>query len=206
MRKKEINYYTLIFIVILLLLCTLLLEENLGSRIVTIITVSTAIIGATSVFIQYKRDKDVNQASFILEYAKYFYSLNKVEETSRYLDQYRLGNKEILKKIDYNGIVNYLFWCEELSTLCQKNIVDIKTIDNLFSYNFFLITNNKYIQDNELCPQSEFYKGTYYLHKIWTKYKRDTNQPIINEEESLEKVDNYSLIAEKGDLLNRRRY
>lgn len=206
MRKKIFNYYTSLFIIILLLLCTLFLEEKMGSRIVTIITVSTAIIGATSVFIQYKRDKEVNQASFILEYAKYFSSLNKTEETRQYLDEYRLGNDSILKNIDYTGIVNYLFWCEELSTLWQKNIVDIKTIDNLFSYTFFLITNNKYIQEIELCPQSEFYKGTYYLHKIWTKYKKDTNQPIINEEESLEKVENYSIIAEKGDLLNKRRY
>lgn len=48
------------------------------------------------------------------------------------LDDYRLGNKGFIDKSSYMGIVNYLFWCEELSILVQKNIVDIPTVDNLF--------------------------------------------------------------------------
>jgi len=206
MKKKEFNYYIVIFVIIILLFLTLLLEDKMGSRIVTILTVGTAIVGAVSIFIQYKRDKEVNQASFILEYAKYFYSLNGVEEAMLLLDQYRLGNKEAIKKLNYMGVINYLFWCEELAALYQKNVVDIESIDNLFSYLFFLITNNEYIQETELCPQAEFYKGTFYLHKVWTKYKKDTHQPIINEKESLEKVKEYQKIAQKGDLSNRKLY
>ena len=204
--KKQYNYYVYAFIIIILLTLTLFLDSSLGSRIVTVVTVSSAVLGAVSIFVQYRRDKNVNQASFILEYAKYFYSLNKTEETLLLLDKYRMGDKDIVKKMDYSGIVNYLFWCEELSTLYQKNVVDIETIDNLFSYMFFIITNNKYIQESELVPQSEFYKGTFYLHKEWTAYKRKTNQPIINEDESLEKVEGYLELCKKGDLYNKKTY
>ena len=90
--------------------------------------------------------------------------------------------------------------------MVQKNIVDIPTIDNLFSYTFFLITNNKYIQEKELIPQAEFYKGIYYLHKVWTEQKNKTNQPIVNEKESLNKVINYGMYTKKGDIYNTNDY
>lgn len=204
--KKSFYYYTVVFVAVLLLVSTLLLEANFASRITTVITLATAIIGAGALFVQYKRDKDVNQASFIVEYAKYFYSLNGTEDVLMLLDEYRLGNKDVVNEISYTGIVNYLFWCEELSTLVQKNIVDIPTIDNLFSYTFFLITNNKYIQEKELIPQAEFYKGIYYLHEVWTEYKNRTNQPIINEKENLNKVIKYNVYTKKGDIYNKSDY
>ncbi len=205
MRKNSF-YYSIIFIIILLLVSTLLLEEQIASRITTIITVSTALIGAVALFIQYKRDKDVNQASFMVEYAKYFYSLNGTEELVMQLDEYRLGNKEITKDMSYTAIINYLFWCEELAALIQKNIIDIETIDNLFAYLFFIITNNKYIQERELVPQAEFYKGTFYLHKVWTEYKLKTKQPIINPDEDLRLVERYNEYARKGDIFNKKEY
>ena len=204
--KKENNYYSGVLIIVMLLLFTLFLDDSLGSRIVTIITVGTALIGAVSLLIQYRRDKNISQASFILEYAKYFYSLSDVEDTMFLLDEYRNGNRESIKKIKYNGIVNYLVWCEELSSLVQRGIIDFETIDNLFSYNFFLITNNKYIQEKELVPQAEFYKGVFFLHYAWTKYKKDTKQSIINEDESLDKVLEYITNVKKGNFYNKNIY
>ena len=205
MRKNNI-YYVYGFLVIMILVLSLFLDDKVGSRVITVITVSTALLGAISIFVQYKRDKDVNQATFILEYAKYFHSLNKVEDVMAKLDDYRLGNKDSLEKINYQGLVNYLVWCEELATLCQKNVIDIETVDNIFSYTFFLVTNNKYVQEKELCPQAEFYKGIFYLHRKWTDYKKATKQPIVNEEESLDKVKNYLLYSKKGDQSNKKYY
>lgn len=204
--KKSINYYSITFVIILILISTLLIEGEYASRIATIVTISTAIIGASALFVQYKRDKEVHQASFILEYARYFYSLNKIDETMDFLDKYRLGDKKDIDKIPYDGVLHYLTWCEELSIFVQKGILDIETMDNLFSYVFFLITNNKYIQELELVPQAEFYKGTFYLHKVWTDYKKNTKQPIVNEEESLNKVSNYLKYSKKGDIYNKRDY
>lgn len=204
--KKVNNYYIVVMVIIVLLLGTLFLDDTLGSRVVTIITVGTALLGAVSLLIQYKRDKNISQATFVLEYAKYFYSLSNVEDTMNILDEYRNGDKDTIKKLKYNGITNYLFWCEELSALIQRGILDFETIDNLFSYIFFLITNNKYIQDRELVPQAEFYKGVYFLHYAWTKYKKDTKQVILNEEESLNKADDYLTYVEKGDFKNKSIY
>ena len=80
--------------------------------------------------------------------------------------------------------------------------MNLKIVDNLFSYQFFLIVNNEYIQKTELIPFAEYYKGIYALHKIWNDYKKETGQPIWNEEFGLEKVDNYLEYAQKGDIFD----
>lgn len=58
--------------------------------------------------------------------------------------------------------------------------------------------------EKELCPQAEFYKGIFYLHEKWADYKKATKQPIINEEESLEKVKGYSTYVKKSDQNNKK--
>ena len=97
MRKNNV-YYIYAFLIIMLLVLSLFFDDKIGSRVVTVVTVSTAVLGACSVFVQYKRDKDVNQTTFTLEYAKYFNSLNKVEEVMYALDDYRLEKKDNLEK------------------------------------------------------------------------------------------------------------
>ena len=144
MKKTKKFIYIGIFLITMALISTLYFEEEISQKITTIITVVTALIGAAALFIQYKRDKEINQANFTVEYAKYFHSLPNVDELSTLLEKYRLKQEATIKEEHYAAIVNYLVWCEGLSLLVQKQVLDIATIDNLFSYNFFLITNNKY--------------------------------------------------------------
>ena len=173
---------------------------------VTIITVVTALIGAIALFFQFKRDKDINQATFIFEYGKYFNELPGVPEFLSKLEAYRKGDKKALTDDSYDGMVNYLQWCESLSILIQKGVMDFETVDNLYSYNFFLIANNEYVQNKELVPEAEYYKGVYYLHKLWTNFKRKTKQQIMMEETSLEKVSCYDEIIKKGDLFDKKHH
>jgi len=203
--KKE-HYYTVSIIVALILCLTLLFNNSFATRIVTIVTLCYALLGAAALLVQNKRDKDINQASFILEYSKYFYSLSNAEDTLLLLDEYRLGNKDSIKKIEYRGIVNCLIWCEELSSLIQKNVFDFTTIDNVFSYMFFTIVNNEFVQKEELLPQADFYKGIFYLHKQWSDYKKKTNQPIPMEDEGLQKSEIYLSYVSKGNIYNKKSF
>lgn len=43
---------------------SLWLDNDLGSRLVNVVTVITGIIGAIALFIQFKKDKQVNTAGF----------------------------------------------------------------------------------------------------------------------------------------------
>lgn len=191
MKKNRIITIVSCLLLVVALFCTLFFDDSIGGRISEIITIATALIGAIALFFQFKRDKDINQASFVVEFGKSFEEKEGCREIMQKLEDYRKGNTDVFTDKDYSYIVSYLQWCETLSILVQTNVLNLKTIDNLYSYWFFLITNNPYIQKLELIPEAEFYKGTYILHKIWTKYKRKTNQTILEEETSLEKVEKY---------------
>jgi len=203
MRKKKIALYLAISILVLSLISTLFLNEGLAGQVTTVITVITALIGAIALFIQFKRDKDVNQANFIMEYDKFFHETTGDDEVMAALEEYQAGNKKALTKEMKLGIINYLVWCESLSVLIQREVMDFDTIDNIYSYRFFVIVNNKWIQKNELVPCAEYYKGVYYLHYAWTKYKKKTHQPILNEEASLANVENYMEYVKKGNMYNK---
>lgn len=174
------------------LICTLLLDDSIGSRIVNVITVITAVIGAVALFIQFKKDKEVNTASFLMEYSKSFYNdynlydiFCELEKTSVNPD-YKIDIEKF-----HNKIIVYLQWIESIASLLERNIIDFYTIDNIFSYRFFIIVNNAEVQKHELAKYSEYYRGTYYLYDRWYKYelKRGLEIPLI--ETGLHLSENY---------------
>ena len=199
MKRNRIITIVSCLLLIVALFCTLFFDDSIGGRISEVITIATALIGAIALFFQFKRDKDINQASFVVKNEKSFEEKEGCRDIMQKLERYRKGETNDFTKNDYTYIVSYLQWCETLSILVQKNVLNLKTIDNLYSYWFFLITNNEYIQKLELVPEAEFYKGVYILHKIWTKYKRKTNQIILEDNTSLEKVENYDKYSEQKD-------
>lgn len=210
--KKNKSLTLLSCLLLIVALCsTLFLEDSIGTRVSDIITIATALIGALALFFQFKRDKDINQASFIIEYGKIFTETPGCHDVMMKLDKYRLGQTDVFKKSttpeeDYAGIVAYLEWCESLSVLIQKGVMDFETVDNLYSYRFFLITNNEYVQKLELVPEREFYKGVFALHKMWSDYKHKTHQTIMLDNTDLSKVECYKEFVIKGDFYNNNKY
>lgn len=83
MKKSRSILYIALPLIVLGLLSTLLMDDSLAEKIATIITMVTAIIGAVALFIQLKKDKDVNQAEFIINYGKYFYEVNETREIEK---------------------------------------------------------------------------------------------------------------------------
>lgn len=189
MQNKGVSIITIIasfLIIIGFLLSTVL--TSYSENIISIITTLTAIIGAIALFFQFKKDKQINQASFMMDYSKSFYDTYNCQDTfallDKALDNYEITDKDFDEELK-KGLVNYLIWCEGLSSLILQGLISIKQIDALFSYRFFLITNCKFIQDTELVPYVDYYEETIKVHELWTKYKRSKNLPIILDESNL---------------------
>ena len=191
------------FLICIALITSLFFDNVIGGRISQIVTLTTALIGAAALFVQYVRDKKINQSSFILEFSKSFYDPVNLGRLMNKLDSNNLTGRQNITKYDYNDIVNYLQWCESLAALVLENIISIDGIDQLFSYRFFLITNNEIIQKKEILPSKEFYRGIYLLHYKWEKYKRRKNLKILNEETSLSKTEGYNEFI--LDIINKRK-
>ena len=190
--KKTRGLITIISCLLLVgaLCLAFFLDDVLSGIIIDIVTVITALIGAIALFIQFKKDKDINETEFIIRLGVDFYDQTGPKDIMNKLEKYRKSKSKsgIFTKDDYDNIVTYLQWCEELAFVVNKGVLKISDIDELMSYRFFLITNNEYIQKTELIPEREFYRGIYKLHKEWTEYKRKKKLYILGEDTSLEKI------------------
>lgn len=189
MQNKSVSIITIIASILIIIGFSVpsFLTDQSGT-INSVVTAATAIIGAIALFFQFKKDKQINQASFMMEYSKSFYDTYNCQDLFALLDK-ALNNYEITEK-DFDkdlkkDLVNYLIWCEGLCSLILQGLLPIKQVDALFSYRFFLITNCKFIQDTELVTYAEYYEETIKVHEMWTKYKRSKNLPIILDESNL---------------------
>ena len=192
---KKGNIITIISVLLIIggLVGSFFIEGDYGSRITNIVSMVTAVIGAAALFFQFKKDKEVNQASFVFEFSKEFRNSQGNSTLTNILEKYRL------KKIDninieenYEDIVTYLQWLESLASLVKRKVARLDAIDDLLSYNFFIAVNNPEIQQSELIPCKEFYKGIYWIYSVWFKYKKKRKMPIILEEYGLEKSEGFN--------------
>lgn len=175
------------------------------SDVATIITTVTAIIGAFAIWFQMKRERDINEAEFIMNYNISFIENPEYVELEQRLEKYRKvieagGNpeeaEEIITEENQQTVVNYLVYHEALAVFVKKRVLAIDSIDDLFAYRFFLIMNNPEIQRKELCPEAQYYHGCYWLHKKWTEYRKKKGLYILLEDTSLEQTDEYSRLTQ----------
>lgn len=171
--------------------------------VATVITTITAIVGAFAIWFQMKRERDIKEAEFIMSYNTSFIENPELVELEQKLERYRkqvetLGNaskqENILTKDNRQTVVNYLVYHEALAVFVKKKILSIDCIDDLFAYRFFLIVNNPEIQEKEICPESQYYQGCFWLHKKWSQYRRKRGLYILLEDTSLEKTEEYGML------------
>ena len=204
MRSKNNIYLSIlcVLLIVLGLMSSLFLEEGFANRVINVITACTAVIGAVALFYQFKRDKSLNEASFLVEYSQQFYSTYDCAELMNELEKCRVDSLYMLDVNKYyQKIVGYLEWSETLAALVNAGLLQISKIDNVMSYRFFLIVNNKQVQDRELIPSREFYRSIYDLYPLWSKYKKTHQLPIIFEENELSSTFGFEEIIRKNKQL-----
>lgn len=199
MKKNKVIIVISTLLLVSALIGSLFLDDILGNKISNIVSIVTAIIGAIALFVQFKKDKDLNMAAFVVDYSIHFYQIYKLNDI---LDELEKCRKNPDYKIDidkyYKDIVSYLQWLESLASIVKDNLLTIEKIDDVLSYRFFLIVNNKQIQDAELIPCKEFYRGIFKLYEKWAQYKKKKGLLIIFEENALNQRPEYKEIVTKN--------
>jgi len=180
------------------------LPNTWGNRIEKVLDLLAKIAatgGLIGVFYQFKRDKDLVEADFVVRLNRSFitnekisYIYEKLENSkNNYQQENPFGESDII------DMANYLSFFEPLWQLIDCELMDISMID-LLAYRFFLATNNCFMQEQLLCKpgKEEAWQNIYLLHREWRTYRHQNDLPIWQEEHELSKVPAYSRITNLG--------
>ena len=199
MRKN--NEFKLYFGLIFIIICYSVVAYNTEdiTKLSTILTTITAIIAAGSFWIQLERSKNLDEANFIMTLNDQFIAndnMTRIEHIlAWYFNDFAKGKEA---KLDLNldlrhddrlRLINYLVYMEGLAALVKRDVMHLGIIDDLFAYRFFIAVNNPVVQQTELLPYKEFYKGCYDLSEMWTKKWREEKRSIPLDQYSLFECD-----------------
>lgn len=177
---------------------TIFLPDDIGGRIANIITIITAIIGAVALFVQFKKDKELNKANFMLEYNKTFYNDYNLTDLFNVLDNYESSPEKSFDYDKYQGdVARYLQWLESIASLIERGVIDFYMMDNVLAYRFFIFVNNPIIQEKELIPYYKYERGIFYLYEKWHKYEEMREISIPLTETALHKHEKYDEIIQE---------
>lgn len=146
---------------------------------------------------QDKRENDIKEATFLLQYNQAFIqdpNMNLVESLLEKQSVY--GHTEpIIDDDNRQKFINYLVYLEGLAPLILNDIMRLEHIDDLMSYRFFLAVNNQELQQDQLNSFPQFYRGCFKLYRKWTSYYAMNGMEIPFSDHSLDKLpifDEYS--------------
>lgn len=193
------------------------------------LTTLFAIVSALAFWLQFKKTERLNESNYVMNLNNQFINnknMTMIEhELELYFNQYTELKRNLLKtgsagittdevsklhlginlsrtSDDCQKLIDYLVYLESMAVMVENGVIRINDVDDLFSYRFFLAVNNPVVQEHELLPFSEFYRGTYVLSQRWIDDHRKKNISIPMEEfcltgERLKEYKNANNIPEK---------
>jgi hypothetical protein len=153
-------------------------DELIGQAITTI----TAVIGACAIWVQMQKSKKLNEGEFIVNLNKQFIENQSIYSLFLKMEKYERTDKQTnpFTEDDIAKIASYMTFFEVIYSLITRKIIKIWMIDDLFAYQFFLLLNNKYIQELELLPCQEYYVNVYKLADLWLNYRAKMGNSVLN--------------------------
>jgi len=160
----------------------------------TVVTIVT-IISAVAFWLEYRENKLLNEAQFITELNQQFVSNEKMYtiewELEKFYNKHRNGElseeditnfkkKFNIEQKSRQHLVNYLVHLEGIAALVKNKVIQIRTIDDLMSYRYFIAVNNPAVQELELNEYPEYYKGCFDIYDDWVKIllEQDITPPM----------------------------
>ena len=115
-----------------------------------------SVLGVMLVVLQINKSTSLTEGEFILNLQQTY--ADNDEFVALFLkcwdDFNNCDNETNSKEIDIKTLVNYLTFFESIYIMLKKGVVKIDLLDDLFGRRFFIVVNNKKVQDLELDRKS----------------------------------------------------
>jgi len=195
------NSLLLIFVIFILAIISNLdpVREMLSPYINTLANLAAA-GGLVALFFQFKRERDLNEADFILRINQDFMTNESISRIYKLLEQSKADEQKEnpFKPEDLIDMANYLTYFEPFYSLIDRKIIKIHSLDSVLAYRFFLATNNRFMQQMLLCAKNKeiAWESTYKLYDHWIRYRNRKNVGIWQSDHALSKQECYLKVVD----------
>jgi hypothetical protein len=186
MFEKKI---TTILIVVTLSFIVLLLFFNFKfewgknestSTALDIVMVATAIMGVIGIVLQLGREKSLKEIEFIVDFNRNFVEYDELmsvhdicsEQAGLFVDGH---NKD--RPLDHTSVYKYLDCFEPLYFLLKSKAVGTDKLYDLVSYRFFIVLNNREVQEKIIAVHKSSYKNIIEMYKILNGHRKKNKLP-----------------------------
>lgn len=145
-----------------------------------IVTVATAILGVLGIILQLERERSLKEAEFIINFNDKFIEfevLSKVHDVcTEQLGKTVDGNNSG-KQLDISSVYVYLDCLEPLYILIKNKAVSIDKIYDLISYRFFVVLNNREVQERVILPHRTSYTNIIEMYRMLDNFRKKEKRP-----------------------------
>ena len=152
----------------------------------TVVATIVATVGIFGVWYQLKKDSDIKEAEFLMDYNFSFLTTEKfVRMEHRLENHFKEKATLVLAPEDRQDLVDYLVYLESLAPLILNRMIRLEVVDDLFGYRYFIAVNNPVVQQEELNPYAMYYRGCFRVYRMWSDYRKKKGLTIQLEETAL---------------------
>lgn len=146
-----------------------------------------AIVAALLAYKELKVGADNSRGEFILNLQQVY------SDNEAYADLFEvcwhnyLGKLENEKLKEYileheKDVLNYMTFFESVYLMLDRRVLNLKLLDELFGRRFFIVVNNRVVQDCDLVVNKPYYENVFLLFDRWKEYRiQNNNMDFIDE-------------------------
>ncbi len=146
-------------------------------------------VAALAVFIQIKEGTEVSRAEFIINLQETYSEAEGFTDLFTHCWQNynnNLSYKEMSEYLKRDGkdevLLNYLTFFESIYLMKEQGVLRFDILDELFGRRFFIVVNNKAVQDIDLVPNYKYYLNVIYLYNDWKGFRLKSIKKSKNKE------------------------
>ena len=175
--KKTTIIFAMIFMIIASIFAVSYIKMG-DEAAVGVFSLAATLIGTIFIAVELRNGQEVTCCDMLISQNNYFHENDKLMKVYAVLEKAYFtkdNSKEMWKDVDDTEVAFYCTFFENLYLLVHHNIAQIKDLDDLFGYRFFLFANNPYIQEHYLLPTSSSYAQIFELYSVWKAYRDEEN-------------------------------
>ena len=172
--KHHININLLLYITLIVLCAGLIISmffvylfTDVSEILASIVALLSTVIGAFASVVEYVHNNAIDLSNDIITIYQTFIDISDIKLIQYKLEVIKRRNVNLFTEEDKSKIRNYLLYFNGVAEKILTNNINIRKINTILGYRFFLIMNCPYIQDTEIIPNAQMYIPAIQLHNKW---------------------------------------